>query len=68
MLPILLVVDAYSNRLIAGLVLPTPTMQNQIHELAKTLPPPRKQNTACDACRARKVKCHRVPGQDKVCL
>ncbi|EPQ50998.1 hypothetical protein GLOTRDRAFT_118074 [Gloeophyllum trabeum ATCC 11539] len=26
-------------------------MQNQIHELAKTLPPPRKQNTACDACR-----------------
>ncbi|KAM6494197.1 hypothetical protein JOM56_010558 [Amanita muscaria] len=39
---------------------------NQIHELAKTLPPPRKQNTACDACRsARKVKCHRVPGQDK---
>ena len=34
-----------------GLVLPTPSMQNQIHELAKTLPPPRKQNTACDACR-----------------
>ncbi|KAF8208834.1 hypothetical protein K438DRAFT_1812973 [Mycena galopus ATCC 62051] len=30
-------------------------MQNQIHELAKTsLPPPRKQNTACDACRSRK--------------
>ncbi|PCH40006.1 hypothetical protein WOLCODRAFT_116479 [Wolfiporia cocos MD-104 SS10] len=26
-------------------------MQDQIHELAKTLPPPRKQNTACDACR-----------------
>ncbi|KAJ7600995.1 hypothetical protein C8J56DRAFT_911818 [Mycena floridula] len=48
-----------------GLVLPTPSMQNQIHELAKTLPPPRKQNTACDACRSRKVKCHRLPGQDK---
>ena len=30
----------------------SPTMQNQIHELAKTLPPPRKQNTACDACRS----------------
>ncbi|EDR13813.1 uncharacterized protein LACBIDRAFT_309226 [Laccaria bicolor S238N-H82] len=41
------------------------TMQNQIHELAKTLPPPRKQNTACDACRTRKVKCNRFPGQDK---
>ncbi|KAI0669214.1 hypothetical protein C8Q78DRAFT_1042258 [Trametes maxima] len=40
-------------------------MQNQIHELAKTLPPPRKQNTACDACRARKVKCNQIPGQDK---
>ncbi|KAK7048273.1 hypothetical protein R3P38DRAFT_2868375 [Favolaschia claudopus] len=40
-------------------------MQNQMHELAKTLPPPRKQNTACDACRSRKVKCNRVPGQDK---
>ncbi|KAJ7254354.1 hypothetical protein B0H12DRAFT_1233393 [Mycena haematopus] len=41
-------------------------MQNQIHELAKTsLPPPRKQNTACDACRSRKVKCNRLPGQDK---
>ena len=34
-----------------GLVLPTQLVQNQIHELAKTLPPPRKQNTACDACR-----------------
>ena len=59
-------------------------MQNQIHVLAKTLPPPRKQNTACDACRSarflsicfdlvvqllcrsRKVKCHRLPGHDKV--
>ncbi|KZT09351.1 uncharacterized protein LAESUDRAFT_756976 [Laetiporus sulphureus 93-53] len=41
------------------------TMQNQIHELAKTLPPPRKQNTACDACRARKVKCQPVLGQEK---
>ncbi|KAI0755265.1 hypothetical protein C8Q80DRAFT_1216974 [Daedaleopsis nitida] len=47
---------------------PSPTMQNQIHELAKTLPPPRKQNTACDACRARKVKCNQIPGQDKHCL
>ncbi|KAH9933240.1 uncharacterized protein BXZ73DRAFT_46460, partial [Epithele typhae] len=43
----------------------SPTMQNQIHELAKTLPPPRKQNTACDACRARKVKCNQIPGQEK---
>ncbi|KAF9267517.1 hypothetical protein L218DRAFT_955389 [Marasmius fiardii PR-910] len=48
-----------------GLVFPTHSMQNQIHELAKTLPPPRKQNTACDACRSRKVKCHRLPGQEK---
>jgi hypothetical protein len=48
-----------------GLVLPTQLVQNQIHELAKTLPPPRKQNTACDACRSRKVKCNRPPGQDK---
>jgi hypothetical protein len=45
--------------------MPTTSMQNQIHELAKTLPAPRKQNTACDACRARKVKCNRLPGQDK---
>ncbi|EGO23988.1 hypothetical protein SERLADRAFT_450284 [Serpula lacrymans var. lacrymans S7.9] len=52
----------------SGLVLPTPSIQNQIHELAKTLPPPRKQNTACDACRSRKVKCHRLPGHDKHCL
>ncbi|KAF5389321.1 hypothetical protein D9757_003453 [Collybiopsis confluens] len=44
---------------------PSPSMQSQIHELAKTLPPPRKQNTACDACRTRKVKCHRIPGQEK---
>ncbi|KAF8827746.1 hypothetical protein HHX47_DHR4000103 [Lentinula edodes] len=48
-----------------GLVLPTPSMQSQIHELAKTLPPPRRQNTACDNCRSRKVKCHRIPGQEK---
>lgn len=48
-----------------GLVLPTTSFQNQIHELAKTLPPPRKQNTACDACRSRKVKCNKLPGQDK---
>ncbi|KAF8133637.1 hypothetical protein EV363DRAFT_1397058 [Boletus edulis] len=51
-----------------GLVLPNQLVQNQIHELAKTLPPPRKQNTACDACRSRKVKCNRLPGQEKHCL
>ncbi|KAF6757465.1 hypothetical protein DFP72DRAFT_989340 [Ephemerocybe angulata] len=49
-----------------GLVLPTQSVQNQIHELAKSLPLPRKQNTACDACRSRKVKCNKLPGQDKV--
>jgi hypothetical protein len=27
--------------------------------------PPRKQNTACDACRSRKVKCNKLPGQEK---
>lgn len=49
-----------------GLVLPTQSMQNHIHELVKTsLPPPRKQNIACDACRSRKVKCCKLPGQDK---
>jgi len=72
-----------------ALSLPSPSVQNQIHELAKTLPPPRKQNIACDACRCaiiyllkssmfhhfmlpthrqRKVKCHQLPGQPKVCL
>ncbi|KAF8073810.1 hypothetical protein FPV67DRAFT_1479374 [Lyophyllum atratum] len=51
-----------------GFALPSQSMQNQIHEYAKALPPPRKQNTACDACRARKVKCNRLPGQDKHCL
>ena len=35
----------------SALALPSPSLQNQIHELAKTLPPPRKQNIACDACR-----------------
>ncbi|KAF4577000.1 hypothetical protein EYR36_004985 [Pleurotus pulmonarius] len=49
-----------------GLALPSQSVQNHIHELAKTLPPPRKQNTACDACRSRKVKCNRVQGQEKV--
>ncbi|KAI0301161.1 hypothetical protein B0F90DRAFT_1911917 [Multifurca ochricompacta] len=49
----------------AALALPSPSVQNQIHELAKTLPPPRKQNIACDACRQRKVKCHQLPGQSK---
>ena len=34
-----------------ALSLPSASVQNQIHELAKTLPPPRKQNIACDACR-----------------
>ncbi|THH09267.1 hypothetical protein EW146_g8729 [Bondarzewia mesenterica] len=48
-----------------SLPLPSPSMQNQIHELAKSLPPPRKQNIACDACRQRKVKCHQLPGQLK---
>ncbi|KAJ7857696.1 hypothetical protein B0H14DRAFT_2352091, partial [Mycena olivaceomarginata] len=49
-----------------GLSLPTPSMQNQMHELAiKALPPPRKQNTACDACRSRKVRCNRLPGNEK---
>lgn len=27
--------------------------------------PSRKQNVACDSCRARKVKCNRAPGADK---
>ncbi|KAH9038222.1 hypothetical protein EDB85DRAFT_1934135 [Lactarius pseudohatsudake] len=35
----------------SAIALPSPSAQNQIHELAKTLPPPRKQNIACDACR-----------------
>ncbi|KAI0042472.1 hypothetical protein FA95DRAFT_1590767 [Auriscalpium vulgare] len=48
-----------------ALGLPSPSLQNQIHELAKSLPPPRKQNIACDACRQRKVKCHQIPGQVK---
>ncbi|PVG00244.1 hypothetical protein CPB86DRAFT_701823 [Serendipita vermifera] len=30
-----------------------------------TTGPSRKQNVACDACRARKVKCNPVPGSDK---
>ncbi|KXN88208.1 hypothetical protein AN958_07667 [Leucoagaricus sp. SymC.cos] len=50
------------------LSLPNQSMQNHIHELAKSLPvpqAPRKQNTACDACRSRKVKCNRIPGQEK---
>lgn len=45
--------------------MPNSSVQNQIHDYAKSLPPPRKQNTACDACRTRKVKCNRLPGQDK---
>lgn len=43
--------NSIDARVSAAIVLPTPSMQNQIHELAKTLPPPRKQNIACDACR-----------------
>ncbi|VDB91906.1 unnamed protein product [Peniophora sp. CBMAI 1063] len=43
------------------------TMQDQVADLSK-LPPTRKQNIACDACRQRKVKCHQVPGQTKHCL
>ena len=38
-----------------ALSLPSPSVQNQIHELAKTLPPPRKQNIACDACRCARI-------------
>ncbi|EIN12374.1 hypothetical protein PUNSTDRAFT_49613 [Punctularia strigosozonata HHB-11173 SS5] len=52
-----------------GVALPNAMVQNHIHELAiKSMTPPRKQNTACDACRSRKVKCNRIPGQDKHCL
>lgn len=40
----------------SDLSLPNQFMQNHIHELAKSLPvpppAPRKQNTACDACRS----------------
>lgn len=32
--------------------LPTHSQQSYMHELAKTLPPPRRQNVACDACRS----------------
>ncbi|CCA70194.1 hypothetical protein PIIN_04133 [Serendipita indica DSM 11827] len=34
-------------------------------QLAPSSAPTRKQNVACDACRARKVKCLQVPGQSK---
>ncbi|KNZ80955.1 hypothetical protein J132_03655 [Termitomyces sp. J132] len=44
------------------------SLQTQIAEYNKSQPPPRKQNTACDACRSRKVKCNRLPGQEKHCL
>lgn len=40
-----------------ALALPPSAVQNQIHELAKTLPPPRKQNIACDACRYAHLLC-----------
>ncbi|CCM05930.1 uncharacterized protein FIBRA_08169 [Fibroporia radiculosa] len=75
--PLPLPFSAHSPPTATAFNLTTTTMQNQIHELAKTLPPPRKQNTACDACRSvplppaptqrrsRKVKCNQLPGQDK---
>ncbi|KAG6830691.1 hypothetical protein H0H92_015167 [Tricholoma furcatifolium] len=44
---------------------PNASLQNQIDAYNRSQPPPRKQNTACDACRARKVKCNRLPGQEK---
>jgi len=56
--------DSISNHQ-SGLLLPNSSVQNQGQDYAKSLPPPRKQNTACDACRTRKVKCNRFPGQDK---
>ncbi|KAJ3731005.1 hypothetical protein DFJ43DRAFT_1000001 [Lentinula guzmanii] len=57
---VLICYGAHFFQLLSGLALPTPSMQSQIHELAKTLPPP-----SCDNCRSRKVKCHRIPGQEK---
>ncbi|KAG9024323.1 hypothetical protein FRB95_011644 [Tulasnella sp. JGI-2019a] len=40
-------------------------LQSQMFDAASNFPAPRRQNTACDACRSRKVKCNQVPGQDK---
>ncbi|KZT42624.1 hypothetical protein SISSUDRAFT_1116876 [Sistotremastrum suecicum HHB10207 ss-3] len=41
------------------------SIQNTLHQVATSLPTPRKQNIACDACRNRKVKCHQRVGQEK---
>ena len=51
---------------VGNIGLPTPSMQSQMHELAKTLPPPRKQNIACDACRYVPVIAHKsqIPTKD----
>lgn len=43
-----------------------PRLQSQMYDAATNFPAPRKQNIACDACRSRKVRCHQIPGQDKV--
>lgn len=45
---------------------PGDQMQSQMFDAASNFPAPRRQNTACDACRSRKVKCHQTPGADKV--
>lgn len=44
--------SSYSPTFPPALALPSQSAQSHMHELAKTLPPPRKQNTACDACRS----------------
>ncbi|KAG8852103.1 hypothetical protein FRB96_008904 [Tulasnella sp. 330] len=46
---------------------PGTRLQSQMFDAASNFPAPRRQNTACDACRSRKVKCNQVSGQDK-CL
>lgn len=51
-----------------SVALPNTATQAAIYELAKQLPlsqGARKQNSACDACRSRKVKCNRIEGQEK---
>ena len=44
-------IDVLDDPFVPALALPSQSAQSHMHELAKTLPPPRKQNTACDACR-----------------